>query len=54
MSIEALPQTEKYILSSGSIFDLLRRSSEVVYDEHIYHAGLIYNEQKAEVLERVN
>ena len=53
MNFEAVLQSEKYILSTGSVFELLRRSPEVVYDEHIFHAGLIYDEHYAEVLERV-
>jgi len=53
MSFETLLQTEKHILSQGSVYELLRRSPEVVFDEHIFHAGLIYDEHFAEVLERV-
>jgi homocysteine S-methyltransferase len=53
MSFESLLESEKHILSTGSVFELLRRSPEVVYDDHIFHAGLIYNEQFAKVLERV-
>ena len=53
MSLESLLQTEKHILSQGSIYELLRRSPEVEFDKHIFHASLIYNEQSAKVLERV-
>lgn len=53
MGFESLLQSGKHILSQGSVYELLRRSPEVVFDEHIFHAGLIYNEQHAAVLERV-
>lgn len=53
MSFESLINTEKHILSQGSVFELLRRSPEVVFDEHIFHAGLIYDEHYSKVLERV-
>ena len=53
MSFETLLQTEKHILSQGSVFELLRRSPEVEFDEHISHAGLIYDEHFAKVLEAV-
>ncbi len=53
MSFEFLMKTEKHILSQGSVFELLRRNPEVVFDEHIFHAGLIYNERFSKVLEGV-
>ena len=53
MSFESLFNTEKHILSMGSVFELLRRSPEVVLDEHIFHAGLIYDEDYSKILERV-
>jgi homocysteine S-methyltransferase len=53
MSLESLLKTERHILSAGSVYELLRRSPEVVFDEHIFHAGLIYDEHFADVLERV-
>jgi homocysteine S-methyltransferase len=53
MDFEILLRTEKHILSQGSVYELLRRSPEVVFDEHIFHAGLIYDENSAGVLERV-
>jgi homocysteine S-methyltransferase len=53
LSFEKLLQTEKRILSQGSVYELLRRSPEVVFDEHIFHAGLIYDEYSAKVIERV-
>ncbi|MCP4766438.1 MAG: homocysteine S-methyltransferase family protein [Gammaproteobacteria bacterium] len=37
-------------MSAGSVYELLRRSPEVVFDEHIFHAGLIYDAQFADVL----
>ncbi len=45
MSFESLSQSEKHILSQGSVYELLRRSPEVIFDEHIFHAGLIYVER---------
>jgi len=53
MSFESLLKTEKHILSQGSVFELLRRSPEVMFDEHIFHAGLIYDEHFSKVLEQV-
>ncbi len=53
MSFEKLLQTEKHILSQGSVYELLRRSPEVAFDENIFHASLIYDETSAEVLDRV-
>jgi len=53
MSFKTLLQTEKHILSQGSVYELLRRSPEVKFDEHIFHAGLIYDEHFVAVLERV-
>lgn len=53
MSFESLLQSGKHILSQGSVYELLRRSPEVVFDEHIFHAGLIYNQRYAAVLEQV-
>lgn len=53
MSFESLLNAEKHILSQGSIFELLRRCPDVVYDDHIFHAGLIYDECFSKVLEDV-
>jgi len=50
MSFETLLRTERHILSSGSVYELLRRSPEVIFDEHIFHAGLIYDKHFADVL----
>ena len=52
MSFETLLQTEKHILSQGSVYELLRRSPEIVFDEHIFHAGLIYDDHSAKVIEQ--
>jgi hypothetical protein len=53
MSFKTLLQTEKHILSQGSVYELLRRSPEVVFDENILFSSLIYDEAYAEVLDRV-
>ncbi|MCP4294014.1 MAG: homocysteine S-methyltransferase family protein [Proteobacteria bacterium] len=53
MNFEKLLQREKYILSQGSVYELLRRSPEVTFDKNIYHASLIYDEASAKVMERV-
>jgi len=53
MDFETLLKTDKHILSQGSVYELLRRSPEVEFDEHIFHAGLIYDAHFATVLERV-
>jgi len=44
MSFESLLNSEKYILAQGSVFELLRRRPEVVYDENVSNAGLIYDQ----------
>ena len=53
MRFESLLQTEKHLLSQGSVYELLRRSPEVVFDPQIFHAGLIYDKGAAQVLARV-
>jgi len=53
MSFQSLMNSEKHILSQGSVFELLRRSPEVVFDDHIFHAGLIYDGHFSKVLEAV-
>ncbi|MCP4472366.1 MAG: homocysteine S-methyltransferase family protein [Gammaproteobacteria bacterium] len=53
MNFEKLLQTKKHILSQGSVYELLRRSPEVAFDEHILFASLIYDENFTEVLDRV-
>jgi homocysteine S-methyltransferase len=53
MNFASLMNTEKHILSQGSVFELLRRSPEVKFDEHIFHAGLIYDGHFSKVLEGV-
>jgi homocysteine S-methyltransferase len=53
MNFESLTRTEKHILSQGSVFELLRRSPEVEFDENIFHAGLIYDEHFSKVLKGV-
>ncbi len=53
INFEGLLQTDKHILSQGSLYELLRRNPEVKFDDHIFHAGLIYNEGYARVLEQV-
>ena len=51
MTFESLLQTDSHILCQGSMYELLRRSPEVVFDEHIFHGGLIYHEDYSKVLE---
>ena len=53
MNLHELLKTGQLILADGSMYELLRRSPEVEFDEHIAHAGLIYDPQGAAVLERV-
>lgn len=53
MRFKVLLHTEKHILSQGSLYELLRRSPDVIFDEHIFHAGLIYNDHYAKILEGV-
>ena len=53
MRFEQLLQKDRHVLSQGSVYELLRRSPEVEFDEHVFHAGLIYDEKSAAVLERV-
>ena len=53
MNLHELLKTRELILAEGSLYELLRRSPEVEFDEHIAHSGLIYNSDWAQVLERV-
>lgn len=53
MNLDELLQTEKQVLSEGSVYELLRRSPDVAFDEHIAHASLIYDAKSALVLEQV-
>jgi homocysteine S-methyltransferase len=53
VNFENLLHSEKHILSQGSVFELLRRSPEVEFDERIFHAGLIYDEHFKKILEGV-
>jgi homocysteine S-methyltransferase len=53
MNLDELLIAETHILAEGSIYELLRRNPEVVFDDHIAHAGLIYDVKSAQVLEQV-
>lgn len=53
MNLHELLNSEQLVLGDGSMYELLRRSPEVEFDEHIAHAGLLYHPQWARVLERV-
>ena len=52
MNFETILQSGSQVLCQGSMCELLRRNPEVVFDEHIAHAGFIYDEHHAKVLER--
>jgi homocysteine S-methyltransferase len=53
MRFDAILDSNKQILSNGSVFELLRRSPDVTFDDHIAHGGLIYDEASANVLAEV-
>ncbi|MDX2314197.1 MAG: homocysteine S-methyltransferase family protein [Gammaproteobacteria bacterium] len=53
MNLHELLNSNQLILADGSMYELLRRSPEVEFDEYIAHGGLIYNPGWAGVLERV-
>ncbi len=53
MKLDELLQAETLILAEGSIYELLRRSPDVIFDDHIAHAGLVYDDKSADVLEQV-
>lgn len=53
MNLDELLQTEKQVLSEGSMYELLRRNPDVAFDEHIAHASLIYDAKSSLVLEQV-
>lgn len=53
MNLHELLNTRQLILGDGSMYELLRRSPEVEFDEHIAHSGLIYHEPWGRVLERL-
>lgn len=53
MNLHELLNTRQLIPGDGSMCELLRRSPEVEFDDHIAHSGLIYNVAWARLLERV-
>ena len=53
MNLHEVLNSKQLVLGTGSMYELLRRSPDVEFDEHIAHAGLIYHERWAQVLERV-
>lgn len=53
MNLDALLKAETHILAEGSIYELLRRNPDVVFDDHIAHAGLIYDNKSALLLDQV-
>ncbi len=53
MDLSTLLSRPQRILNEGSIYELLRRSPAVEFDPFIAHAGLIYEQPAAAVLEGV-
>jgi homocysteine S-methyltransferase len=41
-------------LTEGSVYELLRRDPSMIFDEHVAHAGLIYDPRARATLERVH
>jgi homocysteine S-methyltransferase len=44
----------EFILSEGSVYELLRRDERIRFDPHIAHAGLIYDSRSRDVLAKVH
>ena len=40
----------RLVLTEGSVYERLRRNPEIVYDDQIAHAGLIYDPRTADIL----
>lgn len=50
MSLAELVARRETILTEGSVYEILRRDPRVQFDEHIAHAGLIYDDHARELL----
>lgn len=46
-------KTSPFILTEGAIVERLKREFNIKMDEHIVHAGLIYDKEKAEILTKI-
>lgn len=53
MNLHELLKKDQLILGDGSMYELLRRSPEVEFDDHIAHVGLAYNPEWSQLLKRV-
>ncbi|MCP4186225.1 MAG: homocysteine S-methyltransferase family protein [Gammaproteobacteria bacterium] len=53
MNFNELLQSGRKILAEGSMYELLRRNPDVAFDEHVAHAGFIYDVKFARILESV-
>lgn len=51
---DAFLQQADFVLTEGSIYERLRRHPEVVFDPYVAHAGLLYDELAARLLEQVH
>lgn len=54
MPLQALMENGQFVLGEGSLYERLRRSPAVELDDHVAHAGLIYNDGARDVLEAVH
>lgn len=54
MDLATLVARRETVLTEGSVYEILRRDPRIAFDEHIAHAGLIYDEHAREVLADVH
>ncbi len=54
VNLATLIARRETILSEGSVYEILRRDRRIELDEHIAHAGLIYDDHAREVLANVH
>lgn len=54
VSVEACLRFPAFALAEGSVYERLRRFPNIPFDPHLAHAGLIYDDRAASVLESVH
>jgi len=54
MDLATLIARRETVLTEGSVYEILRRDPRVQFDEHIAHAGLIYDDHARELLGEIH
>jgi homocysteine S-methyltransferase len=54
MLFESCVESKELMLAEGSIYELLRRTPTVSYDQHIAHAALVYDREGEEALRDIH